>query len=239
MRKISTLLVAFIAASAFAFPYSTSFEAPTIVAGGLDGQDGWSNILNSYQVMAGVGRTGSQAAGYFDNTGLALPWAGRVGDAAAPNAIGSVWVKVLGNSTLQYGYGLDVVYDSFSFDFSTILVNRAGDVFATSGPADPTLVLIGNVGSVVDQYVEISITADTLSQQVRAWVNGVGFVLPTLTDAVSIRSIDMLTVNMTSDTSGLSAQAYYDDYSFAPVPEPASLILLAGAGLFACRRKRK
>jgi hypothetical protein len=241
MKIQFTLGVFVAAASALAFPVNTSFEAPGYSLGTLDGQNNWQNVTGNYQVVSGGARTGTQAVSFNDNTGVAIPWAGPAGDAATTNARGSVWVNVLGNSSLDYGFGLDVIYDGLSLDYSTVLVRRDGAVFVTSGSQNPNLAQVGNVGAIFDQYVNVTVTTDAVTKAVSASVNGVNFALPSLTNSGSIRSIYMTSFNISGSTTAVSGQARFDDYSFEAVPEPGTMLVLSalGAGMFARRKARR
>lgn len=241
MKSAIVLGFVVLASVGSAFPVVTSFENPEFLAGSIEDQNGWLNVTGNYSVVESGSRTGDQAVLFSDSTGVENPWTGPGGDAGASNSTASVWINIAANSTSDFAFGLDVVYDTLSIDYSILAVKANGDVYSNTLAADPTLNLIGNVGSVAGSYVQVSVTTDTASNLVFGSVNGTSFMLPSLATSSSIRSVYMMSYNVSGSTSGVFGEALFDDYSFEPVPEPATITLLGviGAGLLARRRPRK
>lgn len=245
MRKIaaisSVLALSAFSASVWAFPFATSFESPVYSPGGLSGQDGWTEPFGGLVVQnVGAGaRSGSQAVRFTTSSGTGSTVGFRSFPPGVLDADASVYVNVLGNSGLDYGFGLDVAIDPFANNYATVLVLRNGDVYTTGTVTSPGLVLRGNVGSVADRYVQVRVMADTVTKSVMAVVAGTAFALPSLTVAPAILSVDLIALNVTGASgSGIFADALFDDYSVQAVPEPGVLLVLAGLALAARRRNR-
>lgn len=238
MRTVLAIGSILLSGFAYAFPYSTSFENPPFTPGILNGQDGWINPFASYVVVNGGARTGSQAVQFTDSNGTADPWAWVSLPAGTTNAVASVWVNVSSNSSTDYAFGLDAIYDGGSSDFSRITVNKNGDVFGTQGSSTNSFTsFLGNVGAVADSYVQVSLSVDASANTAMGWVKGVGFALPTLQSAAFIEDIDLFSHNRPG-TTGVAGSAMFDDYSVAPIPEPATIVFLTGLAAATVLRKR-
>ena len=238
MKKI--LLLAFavtVAPAALAFSYTTSFESPGFAPGGpLNGQSGWITTGSAFTVQTGVARTGSQSVVWSNAGGASGSFGWIPFSAGTTDAITSVWINITGNSAPDSNFGLAGFF-SGAAESARIVFDRNGDVRGTLNSGSTTLSALGNVGTVVDQWVEVRLSIDTVSKALSGSVKGVNFALGSLNSATGLADGDLFRAVNGSSTA--SAVAFIDDYSVAPVPEPATLLVASLAAVAVARRRRK
>jgi hypothetical protein len=220
------------------FPYSTSFESPTFASGSaLSGQGGWISG-SAWTVVNGVSRTGSQSV-QWTNSGGASGVDAFVDFGGINQVMASVFVQISSNSDAGYYFGLRPFFDTSFAEFADVVVNKNGDVRATTGSSSNSAVnTVANVGNIADQWVEVKLTIDLVSNQVMGSVHGTSFALPDVTLANSIFDLDLYSRPI-SPTAGTFGTAFFDDYSAEAVPEPATLAVLAAGALAMSRRRKK
>lgn len=225
-------------AVATAFPYTTSFEAPTFSSGSaLNNQDGWA-AGTAWTVVNGIARTGSQSV-QWTNSGGASGVDAFVDLGTVNQVMASVFVQISSNSDAGYYFGLRPFFNNSFSEFADVVVNKNGDVRATTGSSSNSGVsTVANVGNIADQWVEVKLTIDLVSNQVMGSVNGTSFALPDVTAASSIFDVDLYSRPI-SPTSGTFGTAFFDDYAAEAVPEPATLAVLATGALAMARRRKK
>lgn len=233
VRSASTGLLFFAAASfAHALPFITSFESNTL--GPLDEQAsgfGSSNWIADPSMTVTNARAKSGTQSVVWNGGQnALNWFPFPTPVNGTfSASVSVFVESGSNDRL---YGLQI-WNEFTLS-STVAISPNGDVRATGNGAPWTVNPVGNIGSAVGRWVDISILYTTGASSASVNVGGQNF---SITDAIAIGQATE--VGLYSDfilDPNSAGVAYFDDY--AVVPEPATLAVLAGLGLLAARRRK-
>lgn len=253
-------LVAAVGASASAANlYSTSFEAPTIAVGNLNGQDLWGNISNPstlFQVanQPGFARTGTQFA--FVNSAAAAAagsqWSARptvVAPVSAPNNIirASVYTAVLNQTTTavnrQTAGGIELFDDVGNFmggirirnDGAIVLRNATGTATASTAPGAVT----------ANAYNQVAIEADFGLQRSRFYINGIELDTSGLGatwasfSSTGFGDADLWVVRSnTGATNSGGHTVLFDDFSVDAIPTPGALSVLGFAGLVAARRRR-
>lgn len=257
---IAAAMIAAVGASASATTlYSTSFEAPAIAVGNLDGQDLWSNFsspVSLFQVsnQPGFARTGSQFA--FVNSAAAAAagsqWSARptvVTPISAPNSIirASVYTAVLNQPTAalnrQTAGGIELFDDVGNFlgglrirnDGAIVLRNATGTQTASTAP-----------GAVIaNAYNQVAVEADFSLQRARFYVNGIELSTAGLGatwanfSATGFGDADLWVVRSnTSTTNSGGHTVLFDDFAVERIPTPGALSVLGLAGLVAARRRR-
>lgn len=234
-RLILSVGLAGLAAVGFGFSYTADFESPKFTANsGLGGQDGWS-AGTAYTVQStAAARSGSQVAQWSNAGGATGIWAG-VSLPVAPIVSASVWLNISPNSNPSYFFGLDPFYPEAQY--SRIVVNGAGEVRGTTVAGSSMTSVLGNVGNIANQWVQLTVSINLDTNKVSATVKGATFNLPDVPVATSLAEISLYTLPV-SPPAGTSGFAWYDDYTVEAVPEPATLAVLA-AGALALRRRRR
>ncbi|MDI9641281.1 PEP-CTERM sorting domain-containing protein [Kamptonema cortianum] len=238
MKKLLVLaFAATVSPAALAFSYTTSFESPGFAPGGpLNGQSSWVTTGSAFTVQTGLARTGSQSVIWSNAGGASGSFGWIPFSAGTVDALTSVWINISSNSAPDSNFGLAGFFSGAS-ESARLVFDRNGDVRGTLNSGSTTLSVLGNVGTVVDQWVEVKLSIDTVSKGVSGSVKGVNFALGSLTNATGILDVDLYRAVNGSSTA--AAFAAFDDYSVAPVPEPATLIAASIAALAVARRRRK
>lgn len=235
MRALTLLAVASAASTAFAFPYSTSFEAP-FTPGSLDMQQGWmlTDTVQSYTIVnLGTGaRTGTQAVRFDDKAGSA-PWATRQLPGSTTFVIAAVSVFIPTTTSADYTFGLDAFFDVLSLDVATISLDSSGRIWGSR--PDGVFGQIGNTtASATNRWVDLRLTLNLASNTAVGFVDGQSFNLANVGSATEISSVDLFSFDRGTNVGGV---AWYDDY--AVVPEPMTMTILAAGLALAARRRRK
>lgn len=223
--------------------YSTSFEQPTFVAGGLNGQGGWVADAGSITNNPARAHTGSQFASMTGaQIGATGKWAWENTSAIGPAQLAinpiiraSVWVGMGGDAgTRTYTAGLDL-YDSFVARIGLVYIASDGSVGVVDGAGNATNSAAGLVNPNV--YHKLTVEANFATQTVRFFVDGNDTGVNGVFSSVDFADADIRGTR-TTGTGGAAFVTAFDDYSIENIPAPASLALL-GMGLIAGGRRRR
>lgn len=257
---IAAAMIAAVGASASATTlYSTSFEAPTIAVGNLNGQDLWSNISSPstlFQVsnQAGFARTGTQFA--FVNSAAAASagsqWSARpttVAPVSAPNNIirASVYTAVLNQTTAavnrQTAGGIELFDDVGNFIAGIRIRNDGAIVVRNSTGTQTGSLPAGTVTP--NAYNQVAIEADFGLQRARFYVNGIELNTTGLGatwanfSSTGFGDADLWVVRSNTGTTNSGGHTVlFDDFSVQAIPTPGVLTAMGLAGLIAARRRR-
>lgn len=244
-RAFSISILAFLAAlpmSSFAF--TTSFEQPDYNPGVLDEQGPWLTTGSAWFVggrppIPARARTGTQSVEWTNAFGNSSSFA-DYNFSSRSRIIGSVWINIFEgpissiniSPSTSHRFGLQLVSNASTFP--TLMFDGFGNVYGKNTDTS-AINLLGNVGPVTNQWVEVVLGADGTTGAVTGSVKGQTFSLFNMGAANdTLSAVTMYHQNLGS--SQLSV-AHFDD--FQAVPEPSSMLALSGAiAVLYWRRKR-
>lgn len=249
MRGLKIATVAFmgltLSGSALAqFPYATSFESPSFTAAtALAGQAGWDTGGNRWTVSNDRARTGSQAVKWTtEGGGSGTEAFFDISGSAVTQIIASTYIYIDGAGGTNYRYGMRAYFDdsfSASRPWADVVVRKDGEVLATQGVAtNSTVASVGNIGSVADSWVKMTLTVDLVNNTTSAKVGSLDVMMPGVLSSNTITDIDLFATPFNPEPNSFG-RAYFDDYSIEAVPEPVTLIALAAGAAVVARRRRK
>jgi hypothetical protein len=254
-----------LSATTFALPpeilVDTGFEAPTFVAGGLNGQNGW-NASSTWSVVNNPAQasTGDQ---FVQNSMTASSTAATTRFA---------WVDTpqsgldLAGNNHQVLAVCDVALDATSLNGARL--NTAGiQMYADNGntligaiqlrnfsATSLGVALFNSAGAGVGftftpaltfgTYFELAIIADYSTHTLRYFIEGSeliggGGFSPTFAGSIdNFSDADLVSSRASSTTSSGGRNTRYDNFLVAKIPAPGAMALLGLGGLVAARRRR-
>lgn len=238
--------------------YSTGFEDPPFIVGSIVGQDGWvagSGTGSSQTITNTFAYAGTQSL-YWDNTTLTSfysvrrPFNGQAGaiTPATPLEISS-WVFVDPTSGPNRLYGVYATNSGTGTLGGTVLgltlsgagALRAGTTWSATYSASPLYTdpaLVGN-------WIKVLLSYNGTGGGAAVYDAGLNLLWSTTFATVGLGNangsgISSWNVNLGTDyvtTTSHLGRGYHDNFDVIVVPEPASVLAMAGLALLALRRR--
>ncbi len=239
IKFLSVSFVSLLATGAYCSPIFTSFEAPTFSVGSIDGQDGWATTsANNFGIVSGPARTGNQSLRWQSGTstedypgGYAWKYLDKP-ETQEFTAEVSIYLDPTGSADRIYGIQLE----SSERLGPGAFISNDGSLYVTDGApfgASP----IATLTSPSSRWITLQLHYNPGENVLSAIVDGHNYNLGGFDPMNSVLTADLYSDYLTDSSS--QGTAYFDDFRFAAVPEPASIGALAfGIGMVLRRRTR-